>query len=47
MQDFMECVAGDRRPQSDGQLGADTVAVIYGAYVSDENHGVEVDVTLV
>jgi len=44
IQDFMEAIAHDRAPQSDGQLGADTVAVIYAAYVSDENKGAEVEV---
>ena len=46
IQDFMECIVHDRQPQSDGQLGADTVSVMYAAYVSDESRGTEVDVTL-
>lgn len=38
-QDFMECVAFDREPLSDGELGRDVVKVIYGAYASAEAGG--------
>ncbi|SDJ78689.1 Gfo/Idh/MocA family protein [Paenibacillus naphthalenovorans] len=34
MQDFMECVAEDREPVSDGQLAKEVIEVIYSAYVS-------------
>jgi len=34
MQDFMECVAFDRTPVSDGQLARDVLEVIYSAYIS-------------
>jgi len=47
MQDFMECVAYDRSPAGDGLLGADTVSVMYAAYLSDENRGAEVEVPLI
>jgi predicted dehydrogenase len=33
-QDFAECIALDRAPLSDGALGRDVLAVIYGAYVA-------------
>ncbi|WP_282942399.1 Gfo/Idh/MocA family oxidoreductase [Paenibacillus sp. RC67] len=36
MQDFMECIAEDRQPVSDGQLSRDVIEVIYSAYVSAE-----------
>lgn len=44
MQDFMECIALDRDPVSDGQLARDVVEVIYSAYVSAET-GTRVDMT--
>ena len=34
MQDFMECVAYDRAPLSDGALARDVVEVVYAAYLS-------------
>ncbi|MCR8635312.1 Gfo/Idh/MocA family protein [Paenibacillus radicis (ex Xue et al. 2023)] len=34
MQDFMESIAEDREPVSDGQLARDVIEVIYSAYVS-------------
>ncbi len=37
MQDFMEAIAFDRDPISDGQLGLEVVAVTYAAYLSAEN----------
>lgn len=36
IQDFVQSVADDRRPISDGQLGLDAVEVAYAAYVSAE-----------
>lgn len=36
LQDFMECVAYGRQPQSDFRLAYDSVKAIYGAYWSDE-----------
>lgn len=36
LQDFMECVAYDRQPQSGFQLAYDTVKVLYAAYQSAE-----------
>lgn len=44
LQDFVTCAATGERPQSDFALGADTTAVIYAAYLSDERGGAEVDV---
>jgi hypothetical protein len=35
----MECINGDHEPQSDIMLAADTVAVMYAAYLSDQNDG--------
>ena len=46
MQDFLECVAFDREPKADGELGLDTVAAMYAAYVSAEQGGKEVDIPL-
>ena len=46
VQDFMECVAHDREPLSGGELGLDTVATMYAAYVSDEQGGAKVDIPL-
>jgi predicted dehydrogenase len=36
VQDFVACVAEDRPPQSDGELGRDAVRVVYAAYVAAE-----------
>jgi len=44
LQDFLTCAATGRQPQSDLDLALDTTAVIYAAYVSDEQGGVEVEV---
>lgn len=44
MQDFVECAATGRRPQSDLALALDTTATIYAAYVSAERKGAEVAV---
>ncbi len=46
-QDFMESISHDREPLSNGDLGRDTVAVLYSAYLSAERHGAEVPVPLV
>ncbi len=42
MQDFMECVEHGRAPLCGSELGHDTVAVLYSAYLSAERHGAEV-----
>jgi predicted dehydrogenase len=34
IQDFVECVAFDREPLSNGALARDVTAVIYGAYLA-------------
>jgi len=44
LQDFMTCAATGGHPQCDLDLGIDTVATIYAAYVSDERDGAEVEV---
>lgn len=44
IQDFMECIKFDHEPQSDIMLAADTVAVMYAAYLSDQNDGRTTDV---
>lgn len=36
MQDFMESIAEDRQPISDGKLARDVIEVIYSAYLSAE-----------
>jgi len=46
LQDFLSCAAGGNTPQSDLDLALDTTAVIYAAYVSDEQKGREVAVPL-
>ncbi len=45
-QDFMESIYHGREPLSNGDLGRDTVAVLYSAYLSAERHGAEVSVPL-
>lgn len=47
MQDFIECAATSRQPQSDLQLALDTTTTIYAAYVSAERKGAEVAVPLI
>ena len=42
-QDFMESAAGNRPPLSGGELGRDTVVVLYSAYLSAERRGAEVE----
>lgn len=44
IQDFMECCASGRRPQSGALLAHDTVATLYAGYVSAERGGQEVPV---
>ena len=41
-QDFMECVHHDREPLAGAELGRDSIAVLYSAYLSAERHGAEV-----
>ncbi len=42
IQDFMECVAENRKPLSDFQVAYDTARVLYAAYRSgEENHRIE------
>jgi predicted dehydrogenase len=43
-QDFMESIAHDREPLCGGQLGRDTIAVLYSAYLSAERRGLGVEV---
>jgi hypothetical protein len=46
MQDFIECIAQNRRPQCGSELGYDTVAVLYSGYVSAERGGAVVPIAL-
>ena len=46
IQDFLECAATGRHPQSDLALAIDTTATIYAAYLSAERRGSEVEVPL-
>jgi predicted dehydrogenase len=46
IQDFMECIKFNREPQSNMMLAADTVAVMYAAYLSDQNDGCTTEVPL-
>jgi predicted dehydrogenase len=46
IQDFMECCASGRRPQSGALIAHDTVATLYAGYVSAERKGAEVAVPL-
>ena len=41
-QDFMECIDQGREPLSGAELGRDSIAVIYSAYLSAERRGAEV-----
>lgn len=43
-QDFMEAIASGREPLSGGDLGRDTIAVLYSAYVSAQRRGAEVEI---
>ena len=47
MQDFLDCVAQKRTPQSDLELACDTISSIYAAYLSDERKGKETEIPLV
>lgn len=44
LNDFVQCYLTGKKPQSDSQLGLDTVAVLYSAYLSAERMGQEVDI---
>jgi predicted dehydrogenase len=44
MADFYTCIATGKEPLSSAELGYDTVAVIYGAYLSAERKGAEISV---
>jgi len=44
IQDFLECCASGRRPQSDAEVARDTVAALYAGYVSAGQGGREVPV---
>lgn len=44
--DFVQCFQSGKKPQSDSKLGFDTVAVLYSAYLSAENKGQEVEISL-
>lgn len=46
IQDFVECCATGRRPQSGALVAHDTVATLYAGYVSAERKGAEVRVPL-
>jgi predicted dehydrogenase len=43
-QDFVESIAANRSPLSDGGLARDTIAVLYSAYLSAERRGAEVEI---
>jgi predicted dehydrogenase len=43
-QDFMESIAQDREPLCGAELGRDTIAVLYSAYLSAERRGAEVEI---
>jgi len=43
-QDFMESIAQNREPRSGAELARDTVATLYGAYLSAERRGQEVEI---
>jgi predicted dehydrogenase len=43
-QDFMESIDQDREPLSGAELGRDSIAVLYSAYLSAERHGAEVEI---
>ncbi|MFC1453821.1 gfo/Idh/MocA family oxidoreductase, partial [Verrucomicrobiota bacterium] len=47
LKDFIECLIHDREPQSNLDLAADTVCVLYAAYVSAQDGGRETEITLV
>ena len=41
----MTSMAANRAPLSSGELARDTVAVLYGAYLSAERRGAEVEIS--
>jgi predicted dehydrogenase len=43
-QDFMEAIARDREPLCGAELGRDTIATLYSAYLSAERRGTEVEI---
>ena len=43
-QDFMEAIASNREPLCGAELGRDTIAVLYSAYLSAEQRGAEVEI---
>ncbi len=43
-QDFMESIARGREPLCGAELGRDTIAVLYSAYLSAEKRGAEVEI---
>ncbi len=45
MSDFVDSIREGREPECGKELGKDTVAVMYGAYLSAERKGSEVDLT--
>jgi predicted dehydrogenase len=47
VQDFVECCAHGRTPQSGAAVAHDTVATLYAGYLSAERHGAEVPVPVV
>lgn len=44
--DFISAIEQEREPISGAELGIDTVAVMYSAYLSDERNGEEVEIPL-
>jgi len=44
VQDFLTCAASGATPQSNLEIGLDTTAAIYAAYLSAERNGEEVDI---
>ena len=43
-QDFMESIGRDREPLCGAELGRDTIAVLYSAYLSAERRGTEIEI---
>ncbi len=43
-QDFMESICHGREPRCGAELGCDTIAVLYSAYLSAERQGMEVEI---
>jgi hypothetical protein len=40
----MESIDQDREPLSGAELGRDSIAVLYSAYLSAERHGADVEI---